>query len=188
MSAAILIDGGPVITIQSASSAVLVATLYLPGQTSGTTRMVDALIGGVIGLGVAAAIPGAPLRVAHRHARRVLTELARALHAGAGAIRDHDLPRVAAILARTRDGQRMVDDLRTALETAEEIAMIAPSRWRERSRLERYLALLTPVTSRCRTPGSSYSGPVPPFERVTRCHLPCPRRSISWPRRCSSVD
>lgn len=145
MSAATLIDGGPVITIQSAVSAVLVATLYLPGQTSGTTRMVDALIGGVIGLAVAAALPGAPLRVAHRHARRVLAELARALHGVAEAIRDRDLDRVAAILARTRDGQRMVDNFRTALETAGEIAMMAPSRWHDRPRLERYLALVTPA-------------------------------------------
>lgn len=145
MSAAILVDGGPVITIQSAVSAVLVATLYLPGQTSGVTRMVDALIGGVTGLAVAAALPGAPLRGAHRHTRRVLAELARALHGVADAIRDRDLDPVAAILARARDSQRMVDDLRTALETAGEIAMMAPSRWRERPRLDRYLALITPV-------------------------------------------
>jgi hypothetical protein len=39
----------------------------------------------------------------------------------------------------------MVDNLRIALETAGEIAMIAPSRWRERPGLERYRALLTPV-------------------------------------------
>lgn len=69
MSAAILLDGGPVITIQSAVSAVLVATLYLPGQTSGATRMVDAVIGGMIGLAVAAVLPGAPLRVAHQRPR-----------------------------------------------------------------------------------------------------------------------
>jgi uncharacterized membrane protein YgaE (UPF0421/DUF939 family) len=145
MSAAILLDGGPVITIQSAVSAVLVATLYLPGQTSGATRMVDAVIGGMIGLAVAAVLPGAPLRVAHRHARRVLAELASALHSVAAAIRDRDLDRIAVTLARTRDAQRMVDNLRTALETAGEIAMMAPSRWHDRPRLERYIALITPV-------------------------------------------
>lgn len=145
MSAAILIDGGPVITIQSAVSAVLVATLYLPGQTSGATRMVDALIGGVTGLAVAAALPGAPLRVVHRQAGRVLAALARALHDVAGAIRDRDLDRIGAIQARGQDDQRMVDDLRAALETAGEIAMIAPSRWRERPRLERFVTLIAPA-------------------------------------------
>lgn len=50
MSIAVLLDGGPVITTQAAVSAILVATLYLPGDMTGVSRMVDALIGGVTAL------------------------------------------------------------------------------------------------------------------------------------------
>src|SRR3989441_8064086 len=91
MSAAVLLDGGPVITIQAAASAVLVATLYLPGETSGVSRMVDALIGGAVALSVAALLPANPLTVAHRNAGRLLGELASALHGVARAIKEGEL-------------------------------------------------------------------------------------------------
>jgi uncharacterized membrane protein YgaE (UPF0421/DUF939 family) len=145
MSAAILLDGGPVITIQSAVSAVLVATLYLPGETGGATRMVDALIGGVVGLAVVALFPADPLTVAHRDAVRVLDELACALRGVARAIKEGDAKLAAEVLTRARDTPHMVDELRTALETGGEIATIAPIRWRRRPQLERYLTLVTPL-------------------------------------------
>jgi len=57
MSAAVLLDGGAVITVQAAVSAILVATLYLPGDTSGVSRLVDGLIGGATGLWVVGVFP-----------------------------------------------------------------------------------------------------------------------------------
>src|SRR2546426_2552668 len=50
MSVAVLLDGGAVITGQAAVSAILVATLCLPGATSGVNRLVDGLIAGATGL------------------------------------------------------------------------------------------------------------------------------------------
>jgi hypothetical protein len=145
MSAAILLDGGQVITLQSAGSAVLVATLYLPGQTSVVSRMIDALIGGVLGLAVAALLPGNPLTIIHRHAGRVLGDLAKALRGVAAAIKERDAGQAAAVLRQARDTQRFVDDFKTALQTAEEIATIAPIRWHRRPQLERYVTLVTPA-------------------------------------------
>jgi uncharacterized membrane protein YgaE (UPF0421/DUF939 family) len=144
MSAAILLSGGLVITSQSAGSAVLVATLYLPRQISSVSRMVDALIGGVLGLAVAAMLPGNPLTVIHRHAGRVLGELANALRGVAKAIKERDAGQAAEVLRQARDSQRFVDDFKTALQTAEEIATIAPIRWHCRPQLERYVTLATP--------------------------------------------
>jgi len=57
MSVAVLLDGGAVITVQSAVSAILMVTLYLPGDTSGLNRLVDGLIGGVTGLVVVGVFP-----------------------------------------------------------------------------------------------------------------------------------
>ena len=57
MSVAVLLDGGAVITVQSAISAILMATLYLPGDTSGLNRLVDGLIGAATGLLVVAVFP-----------------------------------------------------------------------------------------------------------------------------------
>ena len=57
MSVAVLLDGGAVITGQAAVSAILVATLCLPGATSGVNRLVDGLIGGATGLLVVGLFP-----------------------------------------------------------------------------------------------------------------------------------
>jgi len=46
-----------VITVQSAVSAILIVTLYLPGDTSGLNRLGDGLIGGVTGLVVVGVFP-----------------------------------------------------------------------------------------------------------------------------------
>jgi uncharacterized membrane protein YgaE (UPF0421/DUF939 family) len=57
MSVAVLLDGGDVISGQAAVSAILVATLCLPGATSGVNRLVDGLIGGATGLLVVGLFP-----------------------------------------------------------------------------------------------------------------------------------
>ena len=49
-SVAVLLNGRAVINVQAAVSAILVATLYVPGDTSGIDRLVDGLIGAGIGL------------------------------------------------------------------------------------------------------------------------------------------
>jgi uncharacterized membrane protein YgaE (UPF0421/DUF939 family) len=145
MSAAILLDGGPVVAVQAAVSAVLVATLYSPSLNNGVSRMVDALIGSAVGLLVANLLPPDPLSLAHRDTGRVLGELARALRGTVRAIRNGDASEAAAVLDRVRKTQRMIDDLRTTLQAAEEIAPIAPIHWRRRPQLRRYLAPNEPV-------------------------------------------
>ena len=49
-SVAVLLHGRAVINVQAAISAILVATLYVPGDTNGIDRLVDGLIGAAIGL------------------------------------------------------------------------------------------------------------------------------------------
>jgi uncharacterized membrane protein YgaE (UPF0421/DUF939 family) len=49
-SAAVLLNGRAVINVQAAVSAILVATLYVPGDASGIGRLFDGLIGATIGL------------------------------------------------------------------------------------------------------------------------------------------
>jgi len=49
-SVAVLLNGRAVINVQAAVSATLVATSYVPGDTSGIDRLFDGLIGAAIGL------------------------------------------------------------------------------------------------------------------------------------------
>src|SRR5262249_42566306 len=53
-SVAVLLDGRAVINVQAAVSAILVAAMYMPGDTSGIDRLLDGLIGVAIGLVIVA--------------------------------------------------------------------------------------------------------------------------------------
>src|SRR5262249_27654359 len=105
MSAATLLHGGQVLTMQSASSAVMVATLYFPAQDHGLSRRVDALIGGALAVPIAAILPANPLTVVHQCADRVLTDLARALRAAATSIKERDIHQAAEVLRQAHDTQ-----------------------------------------------------------------------------------
>ncbi|GAA1268907.1 FUSC family protein [Saccharothrix xinjiangensis] len=145
MSSAVLLDGGAVIALQAGSSAVLVATLLPPSAGGGLDRMVDALVGGLVGLAVTALLPANPLTVAHRQARVVFGELAAALRGVATAVAERDASQAAGVLARLRDSQEAVDEFRSALKTGGEIAAIAPIRWRSRHDLGRYETAAVPL-------------------------------------------
>jgi uncharacterized membrane protein YgaE (UPF0421/DUF939 family) len=134
-----------VIALQSGSSAVLVATLLPPSEGGGLDRMVDALIGGLVGLAVAALLPANPLTVARRQAKVVFGELTLALRGVATAVSEHDAVQAAGVLARLRGSQDAVDEFASALKTGAEIATIAPIRWRRRYELVRYETTATPV-------------------------------------------
>lgn len=145
MVVAVLLDGGSLITLQAGSSAVLVATLLPPSGGGGTERLLDALIGGLIGLAAIAILPGSPPGMAERHGRLMFDELAAALTGAADAITHRDADRATAALERARGGQRRVDQYRDALETAREITALSPLRRRQRHRIERYCTAATPV-------------------------------------------
>ena len=145
MSAAVLLDGGAVIALQSGSSAVLVATLLPPSAGGGLDRMVDALIGGLVGLAVTALLPANPLTIAHRHGKVVLGELSTALRGVATAVAEHDVAKAVGVLAQLRKSQAAIDDFRSALQAGAEISKIAPIRWRRRHELERYDSAAVPI-------------------------------------------
>lgn len=145
MSTAVLLNSGSVVVMQAASSSVLVATLLPPGDVGGYTRMIDAVIGGLVGFVVAALLPQNPLAVAHHNGRIVLGALADALRGVANAVSIQDAEVAADVLARARKSQRAVEEFRTALVAGKEIAKYAPIRWHRREDLERYEAAAAPI-------------------------------------------
>ncbi|WP_248965803.1 FUSC family protein [Sphaerisporangium perillae] len=145
MACAVLLDSGAVIALQAGSSAVLVATLLPPSGTGGSARMLDALVGGVIGIAAVALFPIDPLALVHRHGRVVLEELAEALEGAAEAIAAGDIPLAADSLEKARGSQKAVEQLHSALQTGREIALVSPLRWHTRGRLARYQAAATPI-------------------------------------------
>jgi uncharacterized membrane protein YgaE (UPF0421/DUF939 family) len=144
MTAAVLLGGGPLIVLQAGSSAVLVATLLPPGGTAGVDRMLDALIGGLLGLAAIAVLPGNPPGVARKHAAGMIGELTVALDSAADALEARDAELAGLALRRIRT-QQPIDDFRDALRTAREIQILSPLHLRHRREVRSYLDAVEPL-------------------------------------------
>ncbi|GIE97946.1 FUSC family protein [Paractinoplanes rishiriensis] len=140
------VGGGTPLVVQSASSAVLVATL-----TSATglpwTRFLDALVGGGVGLAVMTVLlPLNPLTVVQRAAGPALQALADGLRSVADGIRAGDADRIDEVLARLRAAEADFAGFSAAVAAARENVAFAPARWRTRGALTRYVEGATQVT------------------------------------------
>lgn len=137
---AIFAGGGSALITQAASSAVLVATLTPPSTGISYDRFVDALVGGLVGLGVMALLlPLNPLTVVGRAAGPALDVLADGLTETADALAARDGDQVEAALARLRAAEGDLRTLQEAIEAASETAALAPVRWRTRGALNQYI-------------------------------------------------
>ena len=145
MSIAVLLDSGTLFSLQAGTSAVLVATLLPPTDTGGLERMVDALVGGGLGIAAIALLPASPATLVYRHASRVLDALAAVLQRTAQAIEDSDADLAADALRAARQTQKVIDEFEQALRTGREIVTISPLRWQWRRMLLRYETARAPV-------------------------------------------
>lgn len=150
MCTAVFLDGGPVITMQAASSAVLVATLYPPGQGGASLRMIDALVGGLVGIVVVAAIPLHPVRRAREQAAGILEVMGASLTECADGLLEHDAAKIKAALEAVRGTQGAIDSLRSTLEGSQEIIRISPLYWNSRARLSRLRDAADPLDNAVR--------------------------------------
>jgi uncharacterized membrane protein YgaE (UPF0421/DUF939 family) len=141
MSVAVFADGASLLIAQAGSSAVLVATLLPPGGAAGINRAVDALVGGAVGLAVAAIIPTDPVGPVRRQARALLDELSAVLDETAEALRTGDAEAAAAALRRARASQPLIDGVRGALRGGEEATTVAPVLRRRRRVLGKFAEL-----------------------------------------------
>jgi hypothetical protein len=140
------VGGGTPLVMQSASSAVLVATL-----TSATglpwTRFFDALVGGGVGLVVMTVLlPLNPLTVVQRAADPALRALADGLRDVAAALRAADRDEIEATLVRLRAAETSFADFSTAVTAARENVAFAPARWHTRGPLAQYVLGAPQVT------------------------------------------
>jgi uncharacterized membrane protein YgaE (UPF0421/DUF939 family) len=133
------VGGGSALVVQSASSAVLVATLTSGGALP-YSRFVDALVGGLVGLTVMAILlPLNPLTVVRRAADPALDALADGLQEVSEALADRDTDRIEAVLARLRAAETEFAAYAAAITAAGENSALAPARWRSRGALAQYV-------------------------------------------------
>ncbi|MFF5295546.1 FUSC family protein [Paractinoplanes globisporus] len=140
------VGGGTPLVVQSASSAVLVATLT---SASGLpwTRFFDALVGGGVGLVVMTVLlPLNPLSVVRRAADPALRALADGLHDVATGLRARDRDEIEATLVRLRAAETSFAAFSTAVTAARENVAFAPARWHTRGALAQYVDGAAQVT------------------------------------------
>lgn len=144
MTAAVLLDGGPLIVTQAAVQSVFV-TIVLPVPSAGFGRWLDALVGGAVALAAAAIAPQTPLRRPREEAARVLLELSALLSDAAEAARGSDVAMAEAALTRARATDSALADLRSAAADGLAIVRSSPFRRRHRGHLERVAEIAEPV-------------------------------------------
>lgn len=126
---ATFVDRGPLVPSQAASSAVLVATLLPPGDHGALDRMVDALVGGAIGLIVLAVIPRNPLRAVRREMAGLISKAALVLDDVADGIEDRDATVIRDALETARGTQAAVNAMQSAMTSGDETIALSPIYW-----------------------------------------------------------
>lgn len=150
MVTAIFLDGGPIISIQAANSAVLVATLIPPQQGGGLDRMLDALIGGLVGLVVVTLVPVHPVLRARKNAADILGTASEVLQLVADGLVANDPKPIESALKKARASQAAIDGLRSSLSGGREVSRLSPLYWGSRPRFERMAAAADPIDNAMR--------------------------------------
>jgi uncharacterized membrane protein YgaE (UPF0421/DUF939 family) len=140
MLVTVFFGGGNLAVAQAASSAVLVVALTPQQGELNVDRLVDALVGGGVGLIVMSLVlPQNPLTRVRRAAGGALTQLEKAVAQTALALRDRDAALARRALADLRAAEKQHTDLADSLTIGQESATLAPLRWRKRPALARYV-------------------------------------------------
>ena len=136
----IFLGGGPAVVTQAAATAVLIVALSARVGMVESPRVVDALIGGAVGLAVIALLlPLNPLRVVDRAAGPALGRLAEELTETSEALATGDARRAQAALDRLREVEERMEGLEEALQGGRETATLSPVRWHRRGALTQYV-------------------------------------------------
>lgn len=150
MLVAVFLDDGPLVPMQAASSAALVATLLPPGGVAGFHRAIDALIGGLVGILVGALLPVNPASRARRDAAGVLATVRDAARQLATGLRERDEELIAAALESGRGTQAEINKMRSDMTGGREVTRISPLYWGSRMRLDRISATADPIDNAVR--------------------------------------
>jgi uncharacterized membrane protein YgaE (UPF0421/DUF939 family) len=143
MIAAILLDAGVLLINQAAVQAIVVITILPPG--SNISRIFDALIGGGVALIAATVVPGAPLRHPREQAARVIREMARLLREARASAADLDTELAEDTLARAREIETLLNELRDAAREGLEVVRTSPFRRGQKENVRSIAEVVAPL-------------------------------------------
>ncbi|MGN6780159.1 MAG: FUSC family protein, partial [Marmoricola sp.] len=113
MSAAALLYGGQVFTIQAAVQSIVVAAL-IPDPGAAFTRWTDALVGGGVALVAATVVPAAPLRRPREQAAKVARKIRDLLEAASEVMTTGEVEPALELLAEARATDHLIRELQDA--------------------------------------------------------------------------
>jgi uncharacterized membrane protein YgaE (UPF0421/DUF939 family) len=139
MSAAVVLGGGPLLVTEAAVSAILLVVLEPTSAGLAGSRVIQALVGGGVALGVSAlAFPPDPLLLVRRSAQGIFSSLGPTLEELAAALAERDTARADAALDSAREIDEEVRALGEALALGRETARYSLARRSSRAELDRY--------------------------------------------------
>lgn len=146
----VFVGRGPLVVNQAASSAVLIATIIPPGTSGSYYRMLDALVGGLVGIIVLIVLPRSPLAGARRKVAKVLDMGADVLYDIAIGMQEGDTDRIRTALSVVRSMQAQVSLMDQTVADADEQVRISPLLWRSRERIHSLSRMVHPVDNAMR--------------------------------------
>jgi len=144
MSVALLLDAGQLLVMQSAVQSISV-TVLVPANGQAFVRWLDAVIGGVVALVLAAVVPHAPLRAPRQLAARVAAVMAELLHDAADSAEHGDIERSAAVLARARDTDPLIRELQAAADEGMSVLASTPFRRSDAGSVRTIASIVDPL-------------------------------------------
>ncbi|MFJ8582913.1 aromatic acid exporter family protein [Micromonospora sp. NPDC093277] len=124
---------------QAGGTAVLLATLAPAHKNLEWPRIIETMVGGVVGLVVVILLlPLNPMRILDRDAAPIYRCLAGQLREVSAALATHDQQRAVRALETLRSMGPDLDRMHQALSGAEEVVSLAPARWQRRQDVERF--------------------------------------------------
>lgn len=139
------VSPAPLVSNQMAIGGILIATMFPPGDDGSIDRMIDAFIGGGVGILVIALLPSSPLDAGRHQVANVLGIAASVLEDVAASLKAKDAAKLNNALEALRRSQASVNKLETAASSGKEATTVSPFLWGDRSRVRSLYRILAPV-------------------------------------------
>ncbi|AJE68368.1 membrane protein [[Brevibacterium] flavum] len=139
------VSPAPLVSNQMAIGGILIATMFPPGDGGSIDRMIDAFIGGGVGILVIALLPSSPLDAGRHQVANVLGIAASVLEDVAASLKAKDAAKLNNALEALRRSQASVNKLETAASSGKEATTVSPFLWGDRSRVRSLYRILAPV-------------------------------------------
>lgn len=129
------LDRGLTVTMQAGVQAVVVVALPVQASGAPMTRWIDAVVGGLTALAVAALLPSDPRKGPRGQVSGLIKELGAVLNKLAQALREGDYDAALVTLERARAMQPAVDEMHSLLRAARETVRVSPAMRRYRGQV-----------------------------------------------------